>query len=418
MYDPLASFEKNTLPNGLDIYSYHVPRPWAIVRFVIHAGAHEDPVVLPGLAHFVEHCVSNNIEGTSKKYVSEYLMSQGGSCMLGSTTYKTTQYSFKIPIDKKVLQQALSFFGNMLITANLKEKVENERSIIIREFNERYSVQEQLEWQMAIRAALFKGNRLETYNRPLGRPSGINSITEADLQSFYDRYYVPANISVIVAGGFEKKDVLDLLIQSPFGTEKKGERNVIPTPFTNFVNPTPEEQNLTIKISDYTTMKIDRASYDAQWAFPISFPRKDRMVFSAVLKEILNEEIREKEGLAYSIGLEYGTYHDIAEYKISGVVSPDAIGRIDDIVRACIYSVTDHEDMFNKKLLNMKVSHFMDDASITNIVNEAASDLSDYQRLITLEEDFLLFEDVRFDRVNEMIALLAKERQHTFINMP
>ena len=63
MYDPFAKFTKHILSNGLEIHHQFWERPWIKVEIVVHSGGREDPVVMPGLAHFVEHVVSQNIDG-------------------------------------------------------------------------------------------------------------------------------------------------------------------------------------------------------------------------------------------------------------------------------------------------------------------------------------------------------------------
>lgn len=229
MYDPYAEFTKTVLSNGAEAHSTQWKgRPWIIVKIVVHCGGREDTITMPGIAHFVEHVVSENIPEVELDRVKEFFETVGGSTDFGSTDYHSTEYKFGIPADPVVFQKALTIFGSMLINARLEKNIERERNIINREFNLKYSLINELEWDMGIRKVLFKKHRLETWNRPLGRPEGFLSVTAEDLQVFYDKYYVPSNISLAVVGSLSNEEVIASIEKSPFGMGKIGLRNLVP----------------------------------------------------------------------------------------------------------------------------------------------------------------------------------------------
>jgi len=255
------------------------------MEIVVHSGGRADPVTMPGLAHFVEHVVSENIPGRGYDQAKEFFEICGGWAGFGSTSYLSTRYKFSVPADIIGFREALTIFGSMLLGAQLEKEVERERKVIFREFSGQYPFLEKLEWDMDIRKALFKEHRLETYNGPLGRPQGFLSTTEADLQDFYDTHYVPANISLVIVGGLQTKEIIAELEKSPFGLEKKGTRSSIDQPFNQFSIPT--EHSRTVKLSDYVNFNVDQAEYKATWAFPSDFPWQARRVFDSVLEQIL-----------------------------------------------------------------------------------------------------------------------------------
>jgi zinc protease len=253
MYDPYTEFTKTVLENGLEVHSVFWARPWINMEIVVHSGGREDPVEMPGLAHFVEHVVSQNIPNWGFDQSKEFFETCGGRAEFGSTNYLSTRYRFCVPADPVIFREALAIFGSMLLGARIERDVERERKVISCEFNGRYPFRKRLDWDMCIRRALFKGHRLETWNRPLGRPEGFLSATEADLQSFYDKHYVPANISLVIIGGLPTEEVIDELEKSPFGTRKNGTRNPIPQPFNQI--PIPAEQLQTVCLSDHVNFQ-------------------------------------------------------------------------------------------------------------------------------------------------------------------
>ncbi len=416
MYDPYAELTKHVLSNRLEVHSASWDRPWIAVEVVVHCGGREDSVALPGLAHFVEHTVSQNIPNREFDSVERFFEICGGRVEFGRTDYLSTRYKFGVPADLATFREALTIFGSMLLGARIERDVERERRVIFREFNQRYPFLEKLEWDMGIRRALFKGHRLETWNRPLGRPEGFLSATEADLQGFYDKYYVPANMSLVIVGGFFSEQIITELETSPFGIEKSGVRNPIPQPFTQF--PVPTERSKTVKLSDYVSFKVDQTEYKATWAFPTDFPNQARRVFDQVLCKILFDEIREKRTLAYSIGTDYMDFQDLYEYEIGGRISPEATPYIEELVQKCIEMVPTRRDLFDRKLKSLKQRCLMVDLSGQGLVGNSASDLASDQRIIPMHEIWHELHKVTFEQMAEATSLLSFERHYTFITCP
>ncbi len=416
MYDPYAEFTKTVLSNGLEVHSVYWDRPWIRVEIVVHSGGREDPVVKPGLAHFLEHVVSQNIPNWKFDRAREFFETCGGQTMFGSTDYLSTRYSFKVPADPVTFREALTIFGSMLLGARIEKDVERERKVISCEFNERYPFLEALEWNMGIRRALFQGHRLETWNRPLGRPEGFLSITERDLQDFYDTHYVPRNISLVIIGGFKTDELTVELEKSPFGMQKDGLRSQIPQSFRPLSIPT--EQSRIVKLSDHVNFKVDQTEYRAVWAFPSDFHRQARKVFRTVLGKILFDEVREKRGLAYGIDVECVSFQDVCEFEIRGKISPDATSHINEVVRECIRMVPSRHDLFKRRLDSLKQQCLMIDLAGHGLAGNSANNLVSDHRIIPMQEELDKLCVVTIDQMAEASAFLSSERQYTFITCP
>jgi predicted Zn-dependent peptidase len=413
MYDPYADFTKQTLINGLEVHSVFWERPWVRVEVIVHTGGREDPGVKLGLAHFVEHLVSKNIPNLTYDQAKEFFETTGGWANFGSTGYLSTKYRFGIPADLPMFRQVLDIFGSMLLEARIEKNIERERDIVTREFNERYPFREKLEWDLAAQRALFPGHRLETWTRALGQPEGFQSVTAEDLQCFYDQQYVPANISLVIVGGFRPEEILRELNRSPFGKRKFGTRNLIQQPL-NFLPVVTEHEKL-IKYSKYFNCQIDQTAYTAKWSFPADFPHQARRVFRQVLDKILFQEIREKRGLAYAVDVGYTDYQDICEFRIGSQINPNATSSIGGLVRSCLEMIPSRLDLFDRVRKSLLQKYLMTDLSGEDLAVEAVNDLASDQRIITLQETKEGLEQVRFEQMNEMLQFLTPSRQHTFI---
>src|SRR5690349_9502981 len=90
MKDPYTLFKKHILPNGLTIYhATWANEKWHSMGFVVNVGARHDPFGSEGIAHFLEHCVSQSTTEDMDKLSLE-LSDRGGGMNLGITSHNST----------------------------------------------------------------------------------------------------------------------------------------------------------------------------------------------------------------------------------------------------------------------------------------------------------------------------------------
>ena len=416
MYDPYSDFQKSLLPNGLEISSLYWDRPWIVIELIIHAGGREDPIEKPGLAHFVEHMVSENIPDWDFKAVEKFFEDCGGWAEFGSTNYLATRYRFGLPTDRHSFCQALSIFGSMLLEADLNKNIERERKVINQEFLGSYPFKERLIWETEMNQNLFSGHRLETWNRPLGRPEGFLATTEVDLKNFYNQYYVPANMSLVAVGGLKQAELLAEIEKSPFGLFKAGLRNIWHKPFDSLTDPKVRERN--IKYSDYASFKVEQSEYKASWALPAKFSFQVYRVYNKILGQMLNEEIRQKRGLAYHLGVNQVNFQDVVMFTINCQFQPEAKPLINKIVRQCIGRVPTRRDIFEPTIKSLIKQCLMIDLSGQGLANSAARDLAARQQIMTTQEIYFDLSQVSPKNIRDLTMLLNSNRQFTFIAEP
>ncbi|MCU0660152.1 MAG: insulinase family protein [Candidatus Pacebacteria bacterium] len=416
MHDPYAEFTKHVLKNGLEVHFQSLNCPWIRIEIVVHSGGREDPVAIPGLAHFVEHLVSQNIPNREFNHVREFFENCGGSAHFGTIDYLSTQYGFFIPADLAILREVLEIFGSMLLQARIEKDIEREREVISRQFNEKYPIAEILELQIDMYRTLFKGHRLETWNAPIGRPEGFLSATQGDLQNFYDTHYVPANMSLVIISGIKIAEMIAELEKSPLGIKKDGNRN----PISKGCNKPliSEQKTRTLKFSDFSNLTVNQITYRVTWALPPSFHGQVCRIFSLVLDEILFSEIREKRSLTYDIHTSYTSFQDIYEYTIVGRINPDASSYIEELVYECISLVSSRRELFDRKCKSLKQRCFMVDLVGWELARFAAEDLIVRHRILLIQEGLDELNGVTFDMIVAFATFLASAPKYTFITVP
>ena len=261
-----ASFEKRVmvkkLANGLTIIICERPEaPVFSFYTLVDAGSVQDPMLATGLAHMFEHMAFKGTDkiGT-KDYAAEkpalakvevtyaaYLAERDKSVGQDSAKLKQLEKAWKDAIDEankyvvpnefgKIVEQnggedmnASTSFDQTDYHYSLPENrlelwayLESERFLhpVMREFyKERDVVKE--ERRMRTDSSPF-GRLLEQfieeaftahpYHRPtVGWMSDLNHFSATDAQKFFDRYYVPSNMVVALAGDVKATETLPIL---------------------------------------------------------------------------------------------------------------------------------------------------------------------------------------------------------------
>ncbi len=419
MWDPYAEFQSATLPNGLTLYAALWPGrpPWEVMGFLIHSGAEHDPSGLEGLSHFVEHLVCNNTKVTRKE-ISTFFKDRGGWVSLGHCNYACTYYKFFVPTNKTDLAGAFSIFGHMLLSAKIKKFIGEQRQIIINEFSQHYPSKLQYEIDMRKHKALYAGCWLERFAQPFGNPETVKRITQRNLQSYYDKHYTPANMSVVGVGGMMLSELVELLSESPFAINKKGVRTPLPAPVIDVAPPS--ETRYVFEMSKHITMTVpvETGAYVSIAKMPGNVNAQAIHILNNMF-EVLNEEVRERRAWTYGIYTAVENFRHFYEFSIScpALLTLDKIEKVEKVIDDCVASMGD-KDLFERAKRQALASNFMIDLTAENVCDGALADLANHQRIISLTEWNDNIEQVTMDDIHKLLRWLRPEQRWTFIRRP
>lgn len=417
MWDPYGEFQSTTLSNGLTVHAAHWPgRPWEAMGFLIHSGAEYDPVGLEGLSHFIEHVVSENTN-VSRKEMEAFFEDCGGIVSLGTTGYSYTYYRFFVPTNKAIFTKAFSIFGHMLLSAELAKFIERERQVIIGEFHRHYPVKFRLDLDVREHKALYSGYWLERFVRPLGNPESISRITQGELQSHYDAYYTPSNMSIVGVGGMQLPELVELLSESPFAINKKGVRTPLPTPAIGVASPS--EIRHVFEISKHIAGPIEVGAYRSVAKIPGNINDSVVHIMREMFNEVLFEEVRERRAWAYAINSSRNSFRHFYEFSINcDALALKAVDDIEEVIEVCIASIADRKDLFEQVKRRALASNFMTDPTGKGICNGALDDLAEKQRIISLNEIGDDLERVTMSDVRDVLQWFRPDRRWTLITKP
>ena len=203
------TFEKHTLPNGLDVI-LHQDRsiPVAAVNVWYHVGSKDEEVGRTGFAHLFEHIM---FRGTRHHKASHFEPLQKiGATLNGSTTGDRTNYWEDVP--SNYLELALWLEADrmgFLLDALDQDGFDTERDVVKNERRQSYENRPYGMAQWHIQQALFP--LPHPYNwMTIGSQEDLDAATLDDVKDFFRRYYSPSNASVSIAGDIDTEVALEM----------------------------------------------------------------------------------------------------------------------------------------------------------------------------------------------------------------
>ena len=298
---------KFKLKNGLILLLEKKSTETVAVQATVMVGSNRENEKINGISHFVEHML---FEGTKKrpdsKIISNEIESVGGE-LNAYTSNERTCFYIKVP--NKYMDKALDIMSDILQNPLFdKKKTEKERKIILKEINLHKDEPRFHQW-ILFSKALFKKHPARL--PPYGTVEAVKAITKKDLLDYYQKYYVPNNIILSVVGNFNNR--LPLKIKNKFKNfkpKKQAKIKKIKEPPQSKVVTEKEKRKI---LSSYlvlgykTPPRNKKESYILDVIMAILGRGQSGKIF---------DEIRNKRGLAYEIGVHHDPETDYGFFSV------------------------------------------------------------------------------------------------------
>ena len=314
-----------TLPNGLRILSVRLPYVQSVsLGFFLHVGSRYESEPLSGASHFIEHMVFKGTEHRPTALdIVEAIEGRGG--LLGASTgLETTLYWAKVASDH--LPEALDVLSDMLLGAKFEpSEMEKERAVIGEEISYTLDAPDSLS-QLIV-------NQLQWPDHPLGRDiagtrQSVSALTRDTLLEFMAEHYRPGRAILGIAGDVQHEEIVTWAKSKMSGWEAKPPAAWEPAP--------PSRQGPMVEIKH-------RETEQAQLTFSfagLSRGDPDRYVLQLLnvllgegMRSRLFQQVRERLGLAYSVGSYITSLQDTGAVGLYAGVGP---GRAEEAIRAII----------------------------------------------------------------------------------
>lgn len=197
-------YQSITLDNGLKVI-FHIDRsdPVVAVALTAHVGSAREKVGRTGFAHLFEHLLFLESENLGKGGLDQMSARIGGSGANGSTSRDRTNYFQTVPrnaLEKMIWAEAdkLGYFINTVtepVLAKEKQVVKNEKRQGVD--NRPYG-----HTQYVIDKNLYPQGHPYSW-QVIGSLEDLQNATLQDVKDFFNRWYVPNNVSLVISGDFD-----------------------------------------------------------------------------------------------------------------------------------------------------------------------------------------------------------------------
>ena len=326
---------RTILPNGLEVIVVPNPGvPLVTIQAAVRNGSFTQPPEYAGLSHLYEHMIfkANSDYPQPDEFVNR--LSELGAVFNAETREEVVNYYITLPKDSVEggMKSMASALKSPLFRA---DELERERAVVIGEYDRNES-SPFFEFTKATGRALW--GSAWSRKDPLGERSVIMSTTPEKMRFIQQRYYIPNNTALIVAGDITPERAF-ALARSTLGDWKRG-----PDPFVaDPIPPTPVLQKDTALI---TEAPIGTAIIQLQWSGPSASKDPAATYAADVFSDVLNSPNSKfyqrlvDSGLFESIGVNYYTLNQVGPITIQGEVRPEklreALAALDDELRKVV----------------------------------------------------------------------------------
>jgi len=260
-----------------------------------------------GVAHFLEHMLFNGTTHFKSGELVEYFRSIGmsfGGDTNAHTSFDETVYKVILPAsDEKTLREGLLVMSDYARGALLEEsEIDRERGVILAEKHERdtpsyRSYKESTSFS-------YKGTLLPD-RMVIGSEDVLKKLKRADLKEFYDTWYRPENMILVMVGDFQPAMAESLIFDYFSGIRGAGEPPVCPEYGTvshegieTFYHFEPEQGSTSVSIEVIWNKVPENDSFELQVS------NLHRFMAARIINYRLNE-IVEKSGSPLSSAMYY-----------------------------------------------------------------------------------------------------------------
>ena len=333
----LWDVQQHKLPNGMEVWIKERRETQAVeVRVVVKTGQRYEKPRDSGLSHLVEHML---FKGTAKQSEAalKWAIERRGGSRNGITTPEATYYY--VNIRDTHLDFAVDWLEDIVFHSQMREEhIHQARKDVYSEQGGHYPrIVERvfltgLFQPPEVRAAEVAFPHAEVAERVI---ADLDHVDRAALRRFFDEYYVPNNMAVIVVGNVDPVHALEVVARK-FGSIPS--RPVVRAGYIPYAPPKlaseirtrlfpPVGQMTDVRYGFWTRGKLDP-------------DRAALRVLARHLDRRMKEEIRYRRALAYSVGAFFYEGLDAGVLYVYADVPRDAEDRAKNLMEGIVREVT------------------------------------------------------------------------------
>ncbi len=396
------------LKNGLTILTEKMPDARsATLGFWIKRGSRHEPANLNGISHFIEHAV---FKGTSKRTALDIAIETDrlGGNLDAFTMHEAVGFMAKV-VDTQTAN-AFDLIADMIANPLFDEKeLKREQKVITEEIKMVEDTPEDILSEVFTKA--FYPNH--ALGLPIeGTRKTVKTFNHETTRNFHTETFQPQNIVIACAGNVEHAQIVELagkfFNQKPEAGNRKSKAEVSDVPHSS----------APILIKAKKNLEQAHLIIAAPWISNLDERRYAASLLIGILGDgnssRLWQTIREKRGLAYSVGASANSFADCGVFSIYAGCSPEKLLEvvdlaIDEMRRIKREGVTIEELNLAKEQTVASVLLGLEDSSV-RAGNLAQMEIT-HGRQISVEETLAKIEAVTVEEIREIAREFFRTEQ-------
>jgi len=387
--------DATTLPNGVRVITERMPHVRSVSMGVwIGTGSRHETLEENGISHFIEHMVFKGTKHRSAEEIARSVDSIGGG-LDAFTAKEMVSYNTKVLDDHMPI--AFDVLSDLVLNPLFREKdIEKEKGVILEELKMEVDNPEYL------LTDIFFSNFWKDHSIGwpiLGTKDTIRKFDRGMLHEYYSRIYQPSNILITAAGNLTHAQMLALAGEKFAGLPKiqpvEQDRKPLPHARLAFRN------------------KVSLEQTHLYLGVPcLELPHEDRFV-CYVLNTVLGggmssrlfQNIREKQGLAYSVFSELSMYRDTGCMAIYAGTSTETARQVVELILKELREIKQElisEEELRRAKDHLKGSFMLGLESTSSRMGNLARQELYYKRFFSLDEMLESIEIVSAPQVQKL----------------
>lgn len=378
---PLMEYNVHTLLNGIRLL--HVPSASAISHacIIINSGSRDEKDENSGLAHFIEHLIFKRTEKRNTNQILNRLESVGADLNAYTTKeYTCIHASFLNPY----LERTLELFNDIVFHSTFPDdEMEKEKSVILDEISSYLDQPEEAIYD-DFEDLVFAGHPLG--RNILGNEESVNNITKKDIYQFIKDNYHTDKMVIAVLGNYTLNKVV-----------KTGSKHYAEIP-ANLYRPyriapikSPVVTQSFQKPIQQAHAMLGAQAYSLHHSYKTGLLLLNNLLGGTGMSSILNLQIREKYGIAYTIETGYSPLSDTGIFTLYFGTDKEKVNKAWSLIHKEFKKIKEHplSEVQLQKAKNKFIGQIaLGEENRIGLIISMAKSLIDYDKVDDLETVF------------------------------
>lgn len=396
-------YNVHTLPNGIRLL--HVPSASAISHacIIINSGSRDETESQAGLAHFIEHLIFKRTEKRNTNQILNRLESVGADLNAYTTKeYTCIHASFLHPY----LDRTLELFNDIVFHSTFpEEEMEKEKGVILDEIASYLDQPEEAiydDFEDIVFADHSLGRNI------LGTTESVDKLSQQDIKDFIAANYHTDKIVVAVLGDYSLAKAVKIFTkyyeEIPENLHQDNRKAPAQSPVITRIDQKPIMQAHTM---------IGSTAYSLHHHFKTGLLLLNNLLCGTGMSSILNLQIREKHGIAYSIESGYSPLSDTGIFTLYFGTDKEKVNRAQSLIYKEFKKI--RENPLTEVQLQKAKNKFIGQIALgeenrIGLIVSMAKSLIDYNKIDSLETVFQKIQAVNTQDMAQIADEILSEK--------